>query len=91
MENQKRSIEVFTAGCPVCEPVVQLVNDMACSECEVTVYNLSDPCESKICHSKVDEYEIKALPAVVVNGVLLSSGAGMSRASFADAGIGQRE
>ena len=29
----KRQIEIFTAGCPVCEPVVQLVKETAGKDC----------------------------------------------------------
>ena len=36
----KRQVEVFTAGCPVCEPAVQLVKELACPDCEVTVHEL---------------------------------------------------
>lgn len=36
----KRQIEIFTAGCPVCEPAVALVKEMTCPDCEVTVHNL---------------------------------------------------
>ena len=32
MESQKRKIEVFTAGCPVCEPVVEMVKSLACCQ-----------------------------------------------------------
>ncbi len=53
METQtKRKIEVFTAGCSVCSPVVDMVKSMACSDCEVIVYNLAEPCESKECIGK---------------------------------------
>ena len=31
----KRKVEVFTAGFPVCQPTVDLVNKLACSSCEV--------------------------------------------------------
>jgi len=48
----KRKIEVFTAGCPVCEPVVKTVNEMACDSCEVIVYNLAEQCDSKVCVDK---------------------------------------
>src|SRR5262249_33286680 len=34
---QKRQVEVFTAGCPVCEPVVELVERIACPSCDVTI------------------------------------------------------
>ena len=67
----KRQIEIFTAGCPVCEPVVTLVKETACENCEITIHNLSDQCESKICVTKMNEYGVKRLPAVAVNGKLI--------------------
>lgn len=91
MENQKRIIEVFTSGCPLCEPVVKMVRETACSSCEVIVYNLADPCESKVCLDKVKTYGIKTLPTVVVNGIVLSccQNLGVTPASLSDAGVGQ--
>ncbi len=91
MENQKRIVEVFTSGCPLCEPVVKMVRETACSSCEVIVYNFADPCESKVCLDKVKSYGIKTLPAVVVNGVLLSccKNSGVTPASLSDVGVGQ--
>ncbi len=87
----KRQIEVFTAGCPVCEPVVKTVKEMTCDSCEVTVYNLVEQCESKVCLDKIKEYNITSLPAVVVNGELLSccKGNGVSKEVLAAAGIGK--
>lgn len=94
MQNQnKRKIELFTAGCAVCEPVVEMVKPMACSSCEVVIYNLSQPGETKDCLEKVKTYGIKALPAIAVNGKLLSScqNKGISAEELAKAGIGQAE
>ena len=93
METQtKRKIEVFTAGCSVCSPVVDMVKSMACADCEVIVYNLAEPCESRECVEKAKTYGIKALPAVAVNGKLLSccQNKGVSEAELRSAGIGQR-
>lgn len=86
----KRQIEVFTAGCPVCEPVVKMVNEMACDSCEVTVYNLVEQCDSKVCVDKMKEYNVTSLPAVAVNGKLLSccENRGVSKAELAAAGVG---
>ncbi len=67
----KRKIEIFTAGCPVCEPVVQLVKDTACENCEIIIHNVKEQCESKICLSKMEEYGVKRLPAIAVSGKLL--------------------
>ena len=35
----KRTVEIFTAGCPVCDPVVQLIKETACDSCDV-IYKL---------------------------------------------------
>ncbi len=36
----KRRIEVFTAGCLLCQEAVKMVRELACSNCEVVVYDL---------------------------------------------------
>lgn len=87
----KRQIEVFIAGCPVCDPVVKLVKEMACSSCEVTIYNLVKQCDTKECVDKMMKYDITSLPSVAVNGELLSccKGQRISKEALAAAGIGQ--
>jgi len=67
----KRTVEVFTAGCPVCEPVVELVRETACPSCEVIVYDLNKGCDTNECREKANEYGIQKIPAVAVNGKLL--------------------
>ena len=57
--SQKRRIEVFTAGCPVCEETVKQVQEAACSSCEVIVYDLNKGCETNECRDKAKEYGIK--------------------------------
>ncbi|WP_298939086.1 thioredoxin family protein [uncultured Dysgonomonas sp.] len=91
MENQKkRKIEVFTAGCSVCEPLVETVKSMACADCDVIVYNLAET-KGNEAADKVKAYGIKAIPAVAVNGKLLSccQNKGVSEAELKNAGIGQ--
>jgi len=63
----KRKVEVFTAGCPICSDLVELVKSTASPDCEVTIYNLNQG------HG-VEEakgYGITAVPSVVVEGKLL--------------------
>tara|TARA_R110000765_G_scaffold405321_1_gene501842 strand:+ start:221 stop:490 length:270 start_codon:yes stop_codon:yes gene_type:complete len=86
----KRQIEIFTAGCPVCEPVVQLVKETAGKDCEITLHNLSEQCESKICISKMKEYGIKRVPAIAVNGKLLDccKNIEITKDDLVNAGIG---
>ena len=92
MENlTKRKIELFTAGCAVCEPVIEMVKAMACSSCEVVIYNIAQPCDTKECLEKVKAYGIKALPAIAVDGKLLSccQNKGISVDELKKTGIGQ--
>lgn len=84
---QKRQVEVFTAGCPVCEPAVQLVQEEACPDCEVIVYNLHEGGSEK-----ASQYDLKAVPAVVVNGEVVSccDNRGPDVDELRAAGVGQR-
>ena len=63
----KRQVEVFTAGCPLCEPTVKLVEELAGSDWEVTVHDLNFLGEFP-----GENYEIETLPAVVVDGRLVA-------------------
>ncbi|MGH2645639.1 MAG: thioredoxin family protein [Chitinophagaceae bacterium] len=87
----KRQIEIFTAGCPVCESTVKLVKDLACENCEITVYDLVKQCEDKTCLRKIKEYGVQSVPAVAVNGKLLSSSKtkGIFQEALIEAGIVQ--
>lgn len=87
----KRQIEIFTAGCPVCEPTVKTVKEMACDSCEVTIYNLSKQDNTAVASAKVKEYHVTTLPAVAVNGKLLSccQDRGISKEELAAAGVGK--
>ena len=71
MATPKRSVEVFTAGCPICEETVRLVNSMACPSCEVQIYDLREGCATNECREKATRYGVTAVPSVAVDGVLL--------------------
>ena len=62
-------IEIFTAGCPFCEPVVQLVKETASENCKIVIHDLSKSSED--IQSKVKTYGIERLPSIVVDGKLL--------------------
>ena len=90
---QRRKIEVFTAGCPVCNPVVDLVRSFANGEFyEVIVYDLVKQFENKEIVFKVEEYGIKRLPSIAVNGQLLSccKNNGITKEDLLNAGIGEK-
>ncbi len=84
----KRQVEVFTAGCPMCDPAVQLVQELACPDCDVTVHDVR---ESGL--EKSREYGgVSRVPTVVVDGTIAACcqvGA-VSRDQLQAAGIGQR-
>ena len=84
---QKRKIEVFSAGCGLCEETIELVNQMACSNCEVSILDMKE--DEVIARAK--DLGVRTLPAVAVDGVLASCCAGRSVTEDAlrIAGIGQ--
>jgi hypothetical protein len=83
----KRRVEVFTAVCPVCEPAMHLVQELACPDCEVTVYDLRESGAEK-----AREYGVTRVPTVVVDGTIAAccQGGEVSRDQLQAAGIGQR-
>lgn len=64
---KKRNIEVFTAGCPVCQGVVDMVKELSCENCDVKFYNLNE--NEGVAEAKA--YGLTAVPAVAIDGNLL--------------------
>lgn len=83
---QKRKVEIFTAGCPVCEEAVALVRRIACSSCEIDVLDMRDDAAA----TKAKSYGIRSVPAVMIDGELASCcrHGGPDEASLRAAGIG---
>ena len=81
-----RKIEVFSAGCAVCEDTISLINRIACPSCEVEILDMHKPEASK----KAKRYGIRSVPAVVVNGRLADccAGRGPDENQLRAAGIG---
>lgn len=72
MTTDKRKVDVFTAGCLVCSPTVKMVKDLACASCDVRVYDINKGCETDECLDLAKQYNLKTVPAVVVDGKLLA-------------------
>jgi glutaredoxin 3 len=87
MMNAKRTIEIFSAGCPACEDTIELVNRVACASCEVTVRDMHNPEVA----SRAKRIGIRSVPAVVINGQLAEccAGRGPDEATLRAAGLGQ--
>lgn len=65
-------IEVFTAGCNFCNSAVDLVKSSISEDDELIVYNMNER-NKKATYKKIaDGYGINSVPAVTVNGKLLS-------------------
>lgn len=86
MNMNTRIVEVFTAGCPACEPIVQMVKSVACPSCDVQVLDMNKPDVA----ARAQKYGVKTVPAVVVDGALASccTGAGPNEAALRAAGVG---
>ena len=67
MTEVRRQVEVFTAGCSLCEDAVALVKGLACPSCEVVVHDLRAGGEAV---SRARRFGVNAVPAVVVDGRL---------------------
>jgi len=68
----KRKIEVFSAGCALCEEVIDVVRREAGSSSEVVVRNMKDARGL----ARAEELGIRSVPAVVIDGRLASSAGG---------------
>lgn len=84
--SNKRIIEVFTAGCAVCDDALALVNQIACSSCEISVLDMRDAAVAK----RAKQLGIRSVPAVVIDGRLADccSGRGIDEATLRAAGVG---
>ena len=61
-----RKVEVFTAGCSLCDDAVELVRNLACSSCSVEVLDMKDESAQR----KAKQYGVTRVPSVVVDGTL---------------------
>ena len=66
MTENKRRIEVFSAGCAACEETIALIKRVACESCDVTILDM----RQKDVAARAKELGIRSVPAVVINGKL---------------------
>ena len=83
----QRSIEVFSAGCPVCEAAVAQIRAAACPSCAVSVLDMKDPAAAE----RARGLDVRSLPAVVIDGRLAEccAGRGPDLDLLRAAGLGQ--
>ena len=82
-----RQIEIFTAGCGICDEKVSQVRAIACPSCDITVLDMHD--EEVL--SRARELGVRRIPAVVVDGKLFDCcvGGGCDEETLRAAGIGE--
>ena len=87
MTSPPRTIEIFSAGCPVCDRVIEEVRAAACSSCEVDVLEMDDPGVE----ARARELGVASLPAVAVDGELAGccQGSGPDLEVLRQAGLGR--
>jgi glutaredoxin len=85
---KKRKIEIFSAGCSVCERTIELVKKLACESCEIIVLDM----HQKSVAAKAKRYGVQSLPAVAINGKLAGccAGRGVDKNVLQAAGLGVR-
>ncbi len=66
--DSKHKVEVFSAGCALCEEIIDAVRREAGSSSEVIVNNMMDARILK----RAEKFGIRSVPAVVIDGKLAS-------------------
>ena len=84
----KRQIEVFSAGCSVCNHAVAKINEIACPWFEVTVLDMNNAAVA----GRAKSLGVQSVPTVAINGVLADccSGRGINEDTLLPTGLGQR-
>ncbi len=82
-----RKVEVFSAGCPVCNDAVDMVKGISCQDCQISVLDMNDAVVAK----RAKNLGIRSVPAIVVDGKLADccTGRGPDEATLKAAGLGQ--
>ena len=83
----KRKVEVFSAGCAVCDEVINAVKREAGSSSEVIVRDMKNIQVGR----RAKELGIRSVPAVVIDGKLASccAGRGVDIQVLKNAGLGK--
>jgi glutaredoxin len=85
--SKTRKIEVFSAGCTLCDQAEKTVRDINCPSCDVTVLNMNDPATM----ARAKQLGVRSVPAVAINGKLASccQGRGIDEKVLQEAGLGK--
>jgi hypothetical protein len=70
--NPTHHIEVFSAGCPVCEDTIAMINRLATGSARVSILDMNEPAVAK----RAASLGIHSVPAVTIDGRLADCCAG---------------
>jgi glutaredoxin 3 len=82
----KRTVEIFSAGCGCCEETIKLVQSIACPSCDITVLDMKE----RPVAERAKSLGVRSVPAVVIDGKLAGCCAGREpeEATLRAAGLG---
>ena len=83
----KRKIEIFSAGCSVCQETIDMVKRNAGESCEIEVLDMKD---SHVA-ARAKQLGVRSVPAIVIDSKLADccAGRGPDEATLKAAGLGQ--
>ena len=83
----KRKVEIFSAGCKVCEETVDWIQKLACPSCQVEVLDM----QKEQVSARANQLGVRSVPAVAVDGKLLEccASAGPQESDLIAAGVGE--
>lgn len=87
MPEKKRTIEVFSAGCPACQETLDLVHQLACPSCEIRILDMNRPEVA----ARARSLGVRSVPAVAIDGKLAGccAGRGPDADQLRAAGLGR--
>jgi len=85
--SEKRMIEIYSAGCPLCLTAIEMVTELACDACQISVLNMND----NLVADRASKQGIQRVPSIVVNGAVVDccKQDAIDRNVLIAAGIGQ--
>lgn len=66
MMKQHHFIEIFSAGCPLCKHVTDVIEVGRCAGCAQTVYDVNFMTED--IKAKMKEYGVTSVPTTIIDG-----------------------
>ncbi|NCF27070.1 MAG: hypothetical protein GWP69_06790 [Gammaproteobacteria bacterium] len=83
----KRTVEIFSAGCAMCDELVRRVNTIASPSCDVVVLDMQQPDVVE----RAKSLGVASVPAIAIDGALADccAGKGPDEAALRAAGLGQ--